>query len=148
VAGMALDIRSYEPAVSRRVLILISGILWNAVGALLCIYATGWLAGLTGLTLYIHIFLGAMGAFLIYHFGFEKLAVRNIGRIRELKPRICIFAFQAWKSYLMILIMMAMGIAIRHSHFPKKFLISPYYAIGMALMMGSFRYYLAFGRDR
>ncbi len=52
----------------------------------------------------------------------------------------CVFAFQSWKSYLIVVIMIAMGIGLRHSPIPKPYLSVLYIGIGLALILSSFRY--------
>ena len=73
--------------------------------------------------------------------GFGGIALKNIQRLRRLPDRGCFFAFQAWKSYLIIMVMIALGVTLRHSSIPKHFLAVAYTAIGGALIVGSFYYY-------
>ena len=73
--------------------------------------------------------------------GFGGIAQKNIRRLRRLPDRGCFFAFQAWKSYLIIMVMIALGVTLRHSSIPKHFLAVAYTAIGGALIVGSFYYY-------
>jgi hypothetical protein len=54
---------------------------------------------------------------------------------------VCFFAFQAWKSYLVIAFMVMFGFILRHSMIPKYYLSVPYTAIGGALILSSFHYY-------
>ena len=73
--------------------------------------------------------------------GFASLARKNIRRLRRLPERGCFFAFQAWKSYLIIIFMIALGNVLRHLPVPKAALAIVYSAIGGALLMASFGYY-------
>ena len=52
----------------------------------------------------------------------------------------CVFAFMPWKSYILVIIMMATGILLRHSPIPKLYLAVLYAAIGTALILSSIRY--------
>ena len=59
----------------------------------------------------------------------------------------CVFAFVPWKSYLIIVIMIAMGSTLRHSAIPKQYLAILYMGIGLALMLSSVRYLRVFFRE-
>ena len=136
-----MDLRRFEPAVSKHMLVLISGILWGGAGILLSIYATGWLIDNFKITVLMLIIPAVIAVIIIYRYCFRRIVIKNIDRIGELKERICVFAFQAWRSYPIILIMMSLGIILRHSPIPKIYLIVPYYAIGIALFIGGINYF-------
>ena len=46
----------------------------------------------------------------------------------------------SWKSYLLLGVMMALGIGLRHSPLPKPYLAVLYIGIGLALVLSSVRY--------
>lgn len=77
---------------------------------------------------------------------FSKLAFRNIRRIQALSPhkeKICLFAFQAIQSYLIIVGMIILGILLRLSRVPREILAVIYLAIGSALLYASLPYWRA-----
>ncbi len=130
-----------KPAVSKYWLATAAGLMWTAVGLMLCGLAYEWLAvlPLRGAAP-----LGAVGILLslaVYRFGFSKIALKNIDRLRQFPDRVCFFAFQAWKSYLLIALMVMLGFILRRSTIPKYYLSVPYAAIGGALLLSSFHYY-------
>jgi uncharacterized membrane protein len=137
-------IKKFDPAVDKRLLIALSGITWSIVGIILSTLAINWLSqtahqkavllGLAGITL----------SLLIHPFGFSRLVDRNIDRILPMKNKVCIFAFQAWKSYLIIIIMVGMGIALRHSPLPKPYLSVIYIGFGGAMILSGLRYFRVF----
>jgi hypothetical protein len=87
--------------------------------------------------------IGVVLGILIANFGLSKIVRKNIRRISLLPEKPCIFAFQAWKNYLTISIMIGMGIFFRtHSFIPKPYLAIVYIAMGSALLFGSSAYYL------
>ncbi len=141
---MHSKIKKYDPAVDKRFLIALSGIIWSVVGIILCSLAFNWLSqtiadnafwfGLTGIIL----------SLLIHHFGFLKLVDSNIERIISKKGKVCIFAFQPWRSYFIILIMVGMGIVLRHSPLPKPYLSIIYIGFGSAMVLSSIRYHRIF----
>jgi len=141
---MSNKLKKFDPAVDKRILIAISGIIWSAVGIILCNLALGWLSQTTAQK---GIWLGMTGLFfalMIHHFGFLKLVNRNIDRIRSKQGKVCIFGFQPWKSYLIIIIMIAMGHTLRHSALPKPYLAIIYVAFGGAMLLSSIRYFRTF----
>ncbi len=134
----------YDPAVDKKFLIALSGIIWSIVGIALCNLAVGWLSETAGQTV---VWLGAAGtvlSLLIHHFGFLKLVDSNIKRILSKQGKVCIFAFQPWKSYLIILIMIGMGMFLRHSSLPKTYLAVIYIGFGGAMFLSSLRYHRNF----
>ncbi|MBI4825835.1 MAG: hypothetical protein HY807_05370 [Nitrospirae bacterium] len=134
----------YEPAVDPRLLILLSGLVWGIVGVMLCHLAIGWLSQTTGDIAGYFAVSGAVISLLIHHFGFLKLADKNIERIAAYKGKVCIFAFQERKSYMIILVMVCMGIILRHSPMPKAYLSIIYIGFGGAMMLSSVRYFHVF----
>ncbi|HRS74918.1 MAG TPA: hypothetical protein P5282_08270 [Anaerolineaceae bacterium] len=93
------------------------------------------------------ILLGVLGIILsvmVNRWGFSKIALKNIERILALKEKACLFSFQAWKSYLLIIVMVSTGIFLRNSAIPKVYLAVVYTAIGGALIQASVKYYTRF----
>ena len=142
-----MSLERWKPAVPRHWLLVIAGLMWSAVGVMLCLFAVTWLSGVrwieaTGL--------GASGALLgllIYRVGFHRIVRKNIDRIEHAAERPCLFSFQAWRSYVIIVLMIAMGVFLRHSMIPKPFLAVPYETMGLALLLASLHYYAGFRRS-
>jgi hypothetical protein len=130
-----------NPAVSKYWLIALAGLMWSAVGFMLCRMAYIWLAAVPW---HWWLPLGAIGiisAVMAHRYGFSRIALKNISRLCLLSDKICIFAFQAWRSYLLIIFMIMLGIMLRDSPLPKHFLAIIYMTIGGALFLSSFHYY-------
>lgn len=141
---MRTKLQKFDPAVDKKFLIAISGILWSVVGIVLCNLAAGWLSGSPGRSA---LWLGAAGAglsLLIHHFGFLRIVDKNIERILSKSGKVCVFAFQPWKSYLLIIIMVGMGMFLRHSSLPKPYLAVIYIGFGGAMLLSSLRYHRNF----
>jgi hypothetical protein len=66
---------------------------------------------------------------------FLRIARKNLARLRAYPPRVCLFAFQAWRGYLMIGLMIGLGVALRHLPIPRHTLAVLYGAIGTALIL-------------
>jgi hypothetical protein len=129
-------------------MLVLAGSLWSAVGLMLCIRAGAWLLAARNLSAAALGTGGAALAIVIHRFGFSRIARRNIDRISRHPDMACLFAFQAWKSYVLIAVMIGMGIALRHSGIPLEFLAVVYAAIGGALMLSSLLYYAQLRRMR
>ena len=136
----------YKPAVKRKYLILISGLMWITIGIMLNILAIRWLTESYVDTTWLYISVGVTLALVIHHFGFLKIVDRNLGRIKSLDPESCVFAFMSWRSYLLVLVMITMGILLRHSSIPLNVLSIIYIGIGLALVLSSIRYLRVFIR--
>ena len=141
---MNLKVKKFDPAVDKRILVAVSGTIWTAVGVLLCSRAVNWLSEATNQKA---LWLGIAGVLLalaIHHFGFVKLANKNIKRIMAKEGKVCIFGFQPWKSYFIILIMISFGIILRQSSIPKPYLSIIYMGFGGAMFLSSIRYHRIF----
>ena len=132
------------PRVHKYYLISISGLMWTGVGLFLISLAFRWFSELTNIETYFAIGGGLLLGSIIAYFGFAGLALKNIDRINQYqKDRVCLWAFQKWTTYLLIVFMMSLGIFMRNTPYIPKFLLSPMYiGIGSALFFASFHYYL------
>ncbi len=121
-------------------MILLAGLMWIAVGAMLLRLAYVWLAAEPVHFFRIFAAAGVAAALLIHHFGFLRIVDKNLGRILPMQGKKCVFAFMPWKSYLLVAGMAAMGAGLRHSSLPKPYLSVLYIGIGLALILSSIRY--------
>ncbi len=131
------------PAARRRTLVFVAGAIWSLVGLLLISTAVVWVLGSPRWGI-IQLVGGAVAGYVIYRFGFSRLARRNLLRIYAQAPekdKVCVFAFQNIRSYVLIVIMMGLGYGLRHSGLPKVLLAPAYLAIGLGLLLSSLLYY-------
>ena len=139
-----MDIRKFNPAVDKSVLVLMAGLMWCGVGIMLVRYAVTWLSICSTKEQVFYYSVGFLAAMPIHHFGFIKIATKNINRLLALREKTNPVAFMTWKSYLIVLVMVSMGIALRHSSLPKKYLSILYNGIGLALFLSGIRYFRFF----
>ena len=137
----AINLEKFKPAVSKYWLMALGGIMWSGVGIMLCRLAVIWLRPVPRTWAWSLGSLGLIAAIVVYRLGFSKIALKNITRLCLLPDATCIFAFQAWKSYLIIIFMVALGLTLRHSPMPKRFLAVIYETIGGALFFSSLHFY-------
>lgn len=135
--------RNWTPATRKIWLHLTAGIMWSGVGIMLTVFAISWFELVHSWTVLLLIAAGLLLAAAIYFFGFSKLAAGNVRRIVAIpKERVCLFAFQKWSSYPLVLVMVAMGIYLRrYSPIPKPDLAILYLGLGGSLFASSFKYY-------
>lgn len=134
----------WTPATRKIWLHLTAGIMWAGVGIMLIAFAATWLELVRSWTVLLLLLAGLLLAAAIYFFGFSKMASNNVQRIIKIpRERVCLFAFQKWTSYPLVLVMVAMGIYLRrYSPIPKPDLAVLYMGLGVALFFSSFQYFV------
>lgn len=135
------NITNYKPAVPKTTLLMLSGLMWFIAGLLLNRYAIGWLDEYSENTAILYAIIGFIMAMLIHHFGFLRLVDKNLRRIDAMQQRPCVFAFVSWRSIILIIVMVGIGISLRETDIPRHILASIYSGIGIALMLSSIRYF-------
>jgi len=131
------------PSARRSILILIAGLVWSAVGLGLIVAAARWLL-MSNEYAWTALLLGLVGGWFVYSLGFARLVRKNLERILQLAPekdRICIFAFQHWRSYVIVVIMIMLGYTLRHLPVARVYIAPVYLAIGLGLTLASLHYY-------
>jgi hypothetical protein len=139
-----MDKKKLTPVVDKSILILLAGLMWCGVGIMLVRYAVSWLSIYTWKEQLLFYTVGFLAAMPIHHFGFLKIADKNLNRILLLTEKTNPFSFMTLKSYIIVLIMVSMGIALRHSSLPKRYLSILYNGIGLALFLSGIRYFRFF----
>ena len=133
-------VRKLNPAVDKKYLVLSAGVVWCGTGIMLICFAVTWLGNYSGRESAFFYMAGFLAAMPIHHFGFLRLADRNLERLLPLTEKKCIFSFITLKSYLIIIIMVTAGITLRHSGIPKQYLSVLYNGIGLGLLLSGLRY--------
>jgi hypothetical protein len=134
----------FKPAVAKSALLFLAGLVWLCVGTMLLVFAYSWLSDAPRTTFFLFSGSGILVALLAHHFGFLKIVDKNIERILPMEDKKCLFSFITWKSYMIIIVMVAMGTLLRHSAIPKQYLAIVYTGVGLALILSSLRYLRVF----
>ncbi|NPB09324.1 MAG: hypothetical protein GXO17_03130 [Thermodesulfobacteria bacterium] len=130
-----------KPEVQKKWLYWVSGLLWLGVGLMLCLRAFFWVKSSQELWAW-GLYVFALGvSYFMGRFFLFRLARRNLRRLDEKPERLCCFAFQPWRSYLVIAVMIAMGISLRRSDIPRVWLAGIYALMGGALVWASGLYF-------
>ena len=114
-----MTLKSLKPAVSRTWLIALAGLMWSVVGLMLCRLAYHWVAAIRWSWVAPLELLSIVLALIAYQLCFSKIAKKNIVRLSLLKEKTCIFAFQRWKSYFLVGLMITLGITLRNLPIPR-----------------------------
>jgi hypothetical protein len=129
-----------NPAVDKKFLLITAGIMWCGVGVMLILFAESWLIHFEGRGALLFAFAGVLAGIPIHFLGFLKLARKNINRLTALAGKKCFFSFITWKSYLIIVFMVTLGITLRHSSIPRQYLSILYNGIGLGLFLSGIVY--------
>ena len=138
-------LKQLKPGAPKYWLSLIAGLMWTSVGIFLTSLAWGWISQPSVDQRWIYWLAGVVLAGLIYWFGFSRLARKNQRRIiNHPAEKPCLFAFQEWHSYPLVLFMIGLGITLRkYTPIPKPLLGILYIGIGAGLGLSSIHYYLS-----
>lgn len=137
-------LHKYNPAVKKEYLFLPAGLMWIAVGIMMCTMAVRWLT--TGSHPFPFALAGVTAGALTYSLGFSVQARKNIDRITMLQGKRCFFSFMTLKSYFIVIVMMTMGMVLRHSPVDRSWLSVIYNGIGIGLGLAGLHYFSAFLR--
>ena len=76
-----MNIKKINPAVDKKILVLLAGLMWCGVGIMLIMFAIKWLTQFGGSGKVIFYLCGFLAAMPIHHFGFLKIADKNLNRL-------------------------------------------------------------------
>ena len=130
--------------VDKKILVLLPGLMWCGVGIMLIHYAVLWLLPYPAKQQILFYSAGFLASMPIHHFGFLKIADKNLSRLLTITEKRNVFSFMTWKSYLIVVFMVSLGIFLRHSAIPKLYLSVLYNGIGFALFLSGIRYFRYF----
>jgi hypothetical protein len=130
-----------KPGVSKYWLLTLGGLVWSTTGVMLCRLAYRWFTAMRWSGAIPLGIISILLASLVYRFGFSRIARTNINRLCMLTERTCIFAFQTWRGYLIVGVMILLGSTLRGSMIPRYYLAVLYTTIGGALFLASLSYY-------
>ncbi len=135
----------FKPGVSRQVHLFAAPFFWSFVGIMLMLRGWYWLGTNSRLLLAAGaIALGTLKSF----FMLDKVARRSLYRIQHFGEKTCLGAVYSWKSWLLVLAMIVIGVAVRHLFSPNPLLGLLYFAIGWGLLFSSRIGWLSLWRER
>ncbi|MDR2550475.1 MAG: hypothetical protein LBD10_09800 [Desulfobulbus sp.] len=123
-----------KPGVPRTVHLFAAPFLWTAIGGLLMARGWGWLEPGRGRLLFVAAgLLGTLKSLFIL----DKIARRSLDRIVRFQDGTCLGAVYSWKTWLLVLLMMATGIILRSQTEPGPVIGILYGAVGWSLCLSS-----------
>ncbi len=135
----------FKPAASKTTHLLVAGTVWGIVGLLLVSRGLLWLNATNTLWLLLPaMMIGCFKAFYML----EPSAQKNIRRILDGDNKRCLGGVYSWKTWLLVLLMMAMGRILRSSNLPREFLGVLYISIGWGLFFSSRKCWQAWNQER
>jgi hypothetical protein len=132
--------RNWKPGVPRRWLYLLSGLIWCGVGLMLMRWTWFWSMAAGWWQVWPYDAAGLILGVATATF-FAWMAGRNRDRITALPTNPCLFAFQSWWSYPLVIVMISLGLVLKASPLPRTWLASIYLAIGGGLFLAGTRYF-------
>jgi hypothetical protein len=134
--SLAVRLRRFKPAVRPATLLLASAGLWSGIGFLLLgkgCYRLGVLADQSLWLLPLGILAGTLKSYLIL----DHAARHGVARLSRFSDATCLGAVYSWKTWILVLCMMAMGGILQRSSFPPQLLTLFSLTIGWALLFSS-----------
>jgi len=132
--GFKKILHQYKPGVSVRTHLLLAAFIWSLVGFFLLINGfvlvllqDHLLYGLAGIVL------GSIKSFFIL----DRVARKNLKRIRDFEDKVCVGSVYSWKTWLLVLGMIGLGRLLRTTVLPGDVVGFIYSAVGWALMLSS-----------
>lgn len=125
--------RRWKPGVPRAMHLFAAALFWTAIGGLLLVRGWGWLGVGNGWLLLVAVVLGTLKSLIIL----DGVVRRSLMRIDLLKDGTCLGAVFSWKTWSLVLAMMAAGLLLRRVAPPGPWLGAIYCAIGWSLCFSS-----------
>lgn len=133
---MRKGLSRFKPGVTTHTHLLLSAVLWTAIGLLLFtkgVFRLSQLAEWQPGIVIAAILAGSLKAYFIL----DKSARRGISRILTFKDGTCLGAVYSIKTWILVLCMMGLGVILRSSSLPISLLCFLYLTIGWALLVSS-----------
>lgn len=123
-----------KPGVPRSVHLFAAPFLWTIIGGYLMLRGWGWLEPGSGrLLMLVAVVIGTLKSLLIL----DKVANRTIQRIVFFQDSTCLGAVYSWKTWILVVLMMATGFTLRRVVQPGPWIGTLYCAVGWALCYSS-----------
>ncbi|UCD66217.1 MAG: hypothetical protein JSW69_00900 [Deltaproteobacteria bacterium] len=128
------NLQRYKPGVSIRTHLLLAGLIWSIVGFFLL--ANGFVL----ISLKNHFWFSILGIVLgtaKTFFILDRVALKNIKRIKEFGDKVCIGSVYSWKTWLLVAGMIGLGRFLRTTVLSGEIVGLIYIAVGWALILAS-----------
>jgi len=135
-------LRMLKPGIPKRYLLFVAAFVWTFAGGMLLTRGFLILIFFPQL-LWLKIICSLAGGIIFFVLLFSKISRKHTQRILNMEmEHPCIFSFFNFRSYIMMLLMISMGITLRKTGIvPLEYLSLFYVAMGTPLLMSAFRFY-------
>jgi len=140
-----MNIDFLTPRVSKHYLLLIAALVWTFAGGML-LYRGFTFNETLLLPWFNELISGIAAGLLFFWLLFNRISAKHVLRIQNLSVgQPCIFSFFNFRSYLMMIFMITLGVLLRKSGLvSNEYLSLMYITMGIPLLMSSFRFYHTF----
>ena len=124
----------YKPGVPIRTHLFLAALIWSVVGFFLLIN------GFVLISLQNHLWYAVVGLMLgtaKTFFILDRVAQKNVKRIKEFEDKVCIGSVYSWKTWIMVATMIVLGRFLRTTVLSGEVVGLIYTAVGWALMLAS-----------
>ncbi len=136
-------VTNLKPGAPRQIHLLLAATLWSVIGSILIFRGVSWLMTVGGLWIMVPALVaGTMKSLFLL----DNTAQKGVRRILEMADGRCLGAVYSIRTWLLVLVMMGTGMALRHSAIPREILGGLYVAIGWALFFSSRHAWMAWKR--
>ena len=133
----------YKPGASARTHLFLAALIWSVVGfflltngfVLISLQDHSWLVG-------VGLIMGTAKTFFIL----DRVARKNVKRIKEFEDKVCIGSVYSWKTWTLVAGMIVLGRFLRTTVLPGEVIGLVYTAVGWALILASRLLWLAWKR--
>lgn len=124
----------YAPKASVRTRIILAALLWSLIGLMLM--ARGF-PGVNNSGMEWLFLVAVLVGLFKSNFMLDKVAEKNMNRILEKGENQCVGGVYSWKTWLLVLLMIAFGRLLRASSLPIWFVGWVYFTVGFSLFWSS-----------
>ena len=124
----------FKPGISARTHLFLAALIWSVVGFFLLTN------GFVLISLQNHLWYAVVGLIMgtaKKFFILDRVAQKNVKRIKEFEDKVCIGSVYSWKTWVMVAAMIALGRILRTTVLPGEVVGLIYTAVGWALMLAS-----------
>lgn len=138
----------FKPGIIKEYLLLVAGFVWLFAGSMLIGRGSTYLVH-NGHHRIVETAIASLVGLLFYILLFMKISFKHISRIKAKKiDKPCVFSFFDFKGYLMMGIMIAGGVILRHMHYINpEYLYTFYIGMGIPLILSSLRFFSSWRRE-
>jgi len=135
-------LKAIKPGIPKWYLLFVAAFMWTFAGGMLFLRGFSMLILFPRL-LWIKILISIIAGLIFYILLFSKISLKHTQRILKMEiEKPCFFSFFNFRSYIMMVIMICIGVTLRKTGIvPIEYLSVFYVTMGIPLSMSAFRFY-------